>query len=333
MRLEPDEDALAFGVSVGELLADVADSAALRQAWDSTDGRIPGVWKRLAEIGVLGAVVPEAHGGLGLDVTSLLPVLVESGRAALPEPLVETVVGASVLAAVGGPIADRWLPAVAEGSAVIGVALGPGELASAAQWADLLLLRDKQGRLHAVEADRVELHPESSIDQGVRLASIRWEPSDATRLEGADRAGAFDLGVVAVAAQLTGLAAAMLDLSVRYALQREQFGHVIGSFQAVKHQLADVYVANAFARPVVSRAAWSVARQEPTRTRDASHAKFAAGRSAARAARTALQVHAGIGYTYEHDLHMWMKRTWTLNSLWGDGAWHRTNVADAIFEY
>jgi alkylation response protein AidB-like acyl-CoA dehydrogenase len=83
---------------------------------------------------------------------------------------------------------------------------------------------------------------------------------------------------------------------------------------------------------VVLRAAWSVAQDEPTRARDASHAKYAASRAAARAARTALQVHAGIGYTYEHDLHMWLKRTWTLTSLWGDTGWHRTRVADYVLE-
>jgi alkylation response protein AidB-like acyl-CoA dehydrogenase len=119
-------------------------------------------------------------------------------------------------------------------------------------------------------------------------------------------------------------------MSVRYAHQREQFGKPIGSFQAVKHQLADVFVANAFALPVVHRAAWSVAHDLPSRVRDASHAKHAAGRAAAQAARTALQVHAGIGYTYEHDLHMWMKRTWSLSSLWGDTDAHRRRVAAAV---
>jgi alkylation response protein AidB-like acyl-CoA dehydrogenase len=332
MRLEPDEDALAFGQTVRELLADAADTAALRVAWDSVDGRIPGLWKRLAEVGVLGAAVPESYGGLGLDARSLLPVLIESGRAALPEPLVETIVGASVLAAAGGAVADRWLPAIVDGTAAVGVALGPGELASAAQWADLLILRDHDDRLHAVETAAVTVRDEASIDSGVRLASIDWEPTDATRLDGADANAAFDLGVVAISAQLVGLAEAMLDLSVRYALQREQFGKLIGSFQAVKHQLANVYVANSFAKPVVARAAWSVATDAPMRTRDASHAKFAAGRAAGGAARTALQVHAGIGYTFEHDLHMWMKRTWTLNSLWGDVAWHRTSVADHVLD-
>jgi alkylation response protein AidB-like acyl-CoA dehydrogenase len=88
-----------------------------------------------------------------------------------------------------------------------------------------------------------------------------------------------------------------------------------------------VYVANAFALPVVHRAAWAVAHALPSRARDASHAKHAASVAADRAARTALQVHAGIGYTYEHDLHMWMKRTWSLSSLWGDPAFHRRRVA------
>jgi alkylation response protein AidB-like acyl-CoA dehydrogenase len=98
----------------------------------------------------------------------------------------------------------------------------------------------------------------------------------------------------------------------------------------VKHQLADVYVDNAFALPVVHRAAWSVAHHLPSRERDASHAKLAASRAARHAARTALQVHAGIGYTYEHDLHMWMKRTWSLTSLWGGDAFHRARVAAAV---
>ncbi len=119
-------------------------------------------------------------------------------------------------------------------------------------------------------------------------------------------------------------------MSVRYAEQREQFGKPIGSFQAVKHQLADGYVDNAFALPVVHRGAWSVARGLPTAGRDASHAKLAATRAAERAARTALQVHAGIGYTYEHDLHMWMKRTWALSAAWGGPAFHRGRVAATL---
>jgi alkylation response protein AidB-like acyl-CoA dehydrogenase len=332
MRLTADDDALAFGQSVAAMLEDAANSEALRAAWDSADGRIPGLWGRLAEMGVLGAMVPEGYGGLGLDIRSVLPVLVASGWTAVPEPIVETLVGSALLAAAGGAAAKQWLPAIVEGEATVGLGLGPGALVSGAQWADVLILRDPVGDAHLVEPSQVTINPATSVDGGVRLADVEWSPSPATRLSDVNADDFLDIAIVAVAAQLVGLTQTMLDLSVKYALQREQFGKVIGSFQAVKHQLADVYVGNSFARPVVARAAWSVATDQPSSWRDASHAKFAAGRAAQRSARTALQVHAGIGYTYEHDLHMYMKRTWSLTSLWGDQAWHRTRVADAVLE-
>ncbi|HVS67828.1 MAG TPA: acyl-CoA dehydrogenase family protein [Mycobacteriales bacterium] len=332
MRLAPDADALEFGASVRELLSDVADAAALRVAWDDPAGRIPGVWQRLAEAGVLGLTVPEEYGGSGADLTSLLPVLVEVGRAALPEPVVETLVGAKLLAEAGGEVAEDWLPRVVAGEAVVAVQLGPGDLVSAAPWADLLLVPDHAGVLCAVPRDEAVIVATTSVDGGVRLATVDVPGGAGYALGGVHIDAAFDAAVVAVAAQQTGLAEAMVAMAVGYAKTREQFGAVIGSFQAIKHQLADAYVANAFAAPVVARAAWSVAQDSPTRSRDASHAKYAATVAAQRAARTALQVHAGIGYTFEHDLHMWMKRTWTLSSLWGTKDWHRERVAQAVLE-
>jgi len=328
MRLAPTDEALDFAESVAELLADVADPAAVRSAWDDEAGRIPAVWKRLAEAGLLGLTVPEQYGGSGTDLTTLLPALIEVGRVALPEPVVETVVGATLLAQAGGEVAAEWLPRVAAGDAVLAVRLGPGSLVSAAPWADLLLLERSDGSIVAVTREAASITTEESVDHGVRLATV--DAGDGPVLTGARPDLAFDFGAVAYAALLTGGAKAMLAMSVDYAKQREQFGVPIGSFQAIKHQLADVYVANVFAAPVVARAAWSVAQDAPTRSRDASHAKHLATASAQRAARTALQVHAGIGYTYEHDLHMWLKRTWTLSSVWGTKEWHRDRVAQAV---
>jgi alkylation response protein AidB-like acyl-CoA dehydrogenase len=332
MRLAPEQDALDFAASVRDLLAEVAGPEALRAAWDDDDGRIPGVWKRLAETGLLGLTLPDSYGGSGADLTTLLPSLVVLGRAALPEPVVETVVGATLLAEAGGDVAEEWLPKVAAGDAVIAVGLGPGELVSGALWADLLIVRDKAGVTRVVPSADVDLTPAVSVDRGVRLASASIEAGRGAVVGQAEVDKAFDFGAVAVAAQLTGAAEVLLDASVGYAKTREQFGVVIGSFPAIKHQLADTYVANSFAAPVVARAAWSVAQGSPTRSRDASHAKYAATVAAQRAARTALQVHAGIGYTFEHDLHMWMKRTWTLASLWGTKEWHRERVAQAVLE-
>ncbi|HWB66357.1 MAG TPA: acyl-CoA dehydrogenase [Mycobacteriales bacterium] len=320
-------EALEFAATVRDLLARSADSVALRVAWDSDDGRIPGLWSSLAGLGALGLVVPDKYGGAGLDLTAAVPLLTEAGRACLPEPVLETIAGAVVLAVADGDAAEHWLPRVAEGAS-IGLGVGPGALVSGAPWADLLLLADGK-EIHALAPGDAVVAPVESADRGVRLATVEWTAEPATRL-GIDVGFAQDVVAVASAAVLVGAAEAMLDMAVKYALTREQFGRVIGSFQAVKHQLADCYVATSFAAPVVARGAWAMTRDEPGRTRNSSHAKLAVSAAAARAARTALQVHAGIGYTFEHDLHMWLKRTWTLRSLYGDETWHRARAAAAV---
>lgn len=327
MRLLPDPDALEFAASVRELLAEACTSDALRAAWDTADGRVPGLWKRLAEVGVVGLTVPETHGGAGMDLTAAVPVLVEIGRAAAPEPVASTVAGVGLLAAAGGAVGADWLPKVAAGEATVALGEGDPALVAGGQWADLFLLADADGLVHACPREAVTVVAEQSLDHGAGVATVRRRPAAAATLERTSGVHGYDVACVAIAAELLGLAQAMLDKAVGYAQQREQFGKPIGSFQAVKHQLADVFVANAFALPVVHRGAWSVARRLPSAGRDASHAMLAASRAASRSARTALQVHAGIGYTYEHDLHIWMKRVWSLATLWGDPALHRSRVA------
>jgi alkylation response protein AidB-like acyl-CoA dehydrogenase len=329
MRFSATTDQQLFAKTVRDLLDKECSRDALRAAWDTEGGRVPGLWSRLAELGVTGMAVPEEYDGLGLDAVDVVAVLEETGRVALPEPLLGTVVGTRLLTGAGGALAAEWLPRVAAGEAVLAVGLGPGTLVADAQEADLLLLA-RDGQVHAVAREDATVEAQPGVDRGIRLARVSWEAGAATAVPDVDTAAAFDLGVLAAAAQLLGLGAAMLELSVTYAGQREQFGRPIGSFQAVKHQLADVYVAVEFAHPVVSRAAWSVAHELPTRARDVSHAKHAAGEAARKAARVALQVHGGIGYTFEHDLHMWLKRTWTLASLWGDERWHLARVAAAL---
>ena len=326
MRLQPDPDALAFGAAVRDLLSQACDAQALRAAWDAGDGRVPGLWKRLADMGLTGLVVPEEHDGSGLDLTGAIPVFVEAGRAALPEPLAATAAGAAMLAAAGGPVAREWLPRIAAGDAVVALADGSTSLVVGGRWADLFLVGDATG-VRALTCDEVEVEAAPALDPGIGLVRLTVPDGVGVRIDGADGVAAFDWACVAVAAELVGLAQAMLDRAVAYAKVREQFGKPIGSFQAVNQQLADAFVARSFALPVVHRAAWSVSRGPATRARDASHAKYAAGRAAARAARTALQVHAGIGYTYENDLHMWLKRTWSLTSQWGTTDWHFDRAA------
>jgi alkylation response protein AidB-like acyl-CoA dehydrogenase len=143
-------------------------------------------------------------------------------------------------------------------------------------------------------------------------------------------AAAFDRGALGVAAELLGLTDRLIEMAAQYACQREQFGRPIGTNQAVKHLLADAVLGLEFARPAVYRAAWSTAHAVPERSRDVSMAKAYASQASARAARVALQVHGAIGYTWEHDLHLWMKRAWVLAGVWGDAAWHRRRVGAAV---
>jgi alkylation response protein AidB-like acyl-CoA dehydrogenase len=136
--------------------------------------------------------------------------------------------------------------------------------------------------------------------------------------------------VFGTAAVLVGLGQRMLDLTVAYVAEREQFGVPIGSFQAVKHHLADALKELSFARPTVYRAAHSLATGAATRSRDVSMAKAMASDAARFVGRIALQCHGAIGYTVEHDLHLYLKRTWALATAWGNAAWHRDRVARAI---
>jgi alkylation response protein AidB-like acyl-CoA dehydrogenase len=141
---------------------------------------------------------------------------------------------------------------------------------------------------------------------------------------------AVDRGALGTAAVLVGLGQRCLDLTVAYVRERRQFGQPVGSFQAVKHHLADAALALEFARPAVWRAGWSVAHDVPARSRDVSMAKAMASEAAERAARKALQCHGAIGYTVEADLHLYLKRIWALARAWGDAAHHTDRVADAL---
>jgi alkylation response protein AidB-like acyl-CoA dehydrogenase len=319
------EEQLLFQGAVRDLLAKEFPAEELRAVW-SGGPRSSGPWAHLAEMGVPGLVVPSDQGGLGLDEVDLVLLLEETGRVALAEPVVET-----------AAVAARILPDVAAGETMVAVGLDPagpcGPYVAFADIADVLVLQAGD-ELHAVPLGDVALVAQPCVDGARRIFSVSWTPSALTQLEvppGA-AAAAFDRGAWGTAAQLLGVADRMIEMTADYAREREQFGKPIGSFQAVKHLLADALLKLEFARPVVYRAAWSVARGGEVgdvglRARDVSMAKAYASEAAVRAARVALQVHGAIGYTWEHDLHLWMKRAWALASAWGDARLHRERVA------
>jgi alkylation response protein AidB-like acyl-CoA dehydrogenase len=336
MRFAFSREQILFRDTARELLRKHCPAAAVRAAWAEPSGRVPGLWSRLAEVGLVGLTVPEAHGGLGLDELDLVLALEEAGRAAAPEPLLETTAVGALLLRDAAPEALRaaWLPRVASGEAVLAVGLAEAPYVAFAGAADLLLLQHGD-ELHAVERAHVALTAQPSVDGSRRLFSVAWSPRAETRFAAGAEARravtlAFDRGALATAAQLEGLARRMLDVTVEYVGVRQQFGKPVGSFQAVKHHLAGALLAIELARPVVHRAAYSLAHADPDRSLHVSMAKAQAADAAMETARAALQCHGAIGYSVEHDLHLWMKRAWALAAAWGDAAWHRARVGDAI---
>ena len=317
-------DQVMFQDAVRDLLANECPPEVVRSAWENDTGRTDGLWASLAEMGVVGMTAPESVGGLGMDETDLVLLLEEAGRAALPEPLLEhTAVGIPTLAEAGGPVAEAWLERAAAGEATLGA--GPDDgYAPGAATCDLVLLIG--GQIRAVPVGSASLVEHRSVDGSRRLFEV---DGDAVVLD-ADAALAFDRAAAAAAAQCVGVAQHLLDTTVEYAAQRFQFGKPVGSYQAVKHHLANTALKIEFARPAARHAAWCIATGEPDRSRDVSLAKALAAEAVDLAARTALQCHGAIGYTFEYDLHLWMKRGWALSAVWGDAAWHRNRIAEAL---
>jgi alkylation response protein AidB-like acyl-CoA dehydrogenase len=330
-----DDDQLAFRDAARDLFDKQCPPEVVRAAGEAPPGALDrAVWDRLVEMGVPATLVPEAAGGLGLDEQALVLVLEEAGRAGLPHPLVDTAAVAAPLhelARESGAMRSERAP-VREVGMIVATDLGGPHVACAAD-ADWLLLHDPEGGgLHLVDQAAVTLTPVVTVDRARRAATVAWRPGPATLVtdDPAAVAAARDRGAWATAAVLIGLGQRMLDMTVAYVTERRQFGVPVGSFQAVKHHLADALKDLAFARPAVWRASHSLATGAASAARDVSMAKALASDAARLVGRQALQCHGAIGYTVEHDLQLYLKRTWALATAWGDAAGHRERVATAI---
>ncbi len=305
MRFSFSDEQLALRDATRDLLAKECTPGHVRAAWSNETGRVPGLWVQLADMGVLGLLAPESAGGLGLTFVDLVLVLEESGRHAVPEPIVET-------AAFGVPLVGRTDLTIAT----------EHRLVPWADTADVIVTAD--GRYERAD---VQLEPHRSVDGARRLFAIDGTPAP---VDGDALAAAFDRGVCGTAAQQCGLADRMLEMTADYVRERRQFGVPVGSFQAVKHHLADARIALEFARPLVYRAAASIAAGDPETGVHVSMAKAKADAAAHLTGRAALQCHGAIGYTTEYDLHLYLKRSWALARSWGDRQFHHGRVARAI---
>jgi len=308
MRFAFTDDQLLFAEGLRDLLAKECPPATVRSAWDDGAGHVPALWAHLAEMGVFGMLVPESSGGLGGTEVDLVLLMEELGRAAVPGPVLET---AAVVA-----------PALGDASILGTAALDGSPYTPHAHVADVVLVPG--GLVRTVGATLTDV---DGIDGGRRLFTVEGAQREPVAY---DEALAFDRGALAAAAFLVGLSVRMIDVAAEYARQREQYGRPIGVNQAVKHLLADALLKVEFAKPAVYRAAWSVAVGERSRVRDVSMAKAFASDAAYRTSRSAMQVHGAIGYTWEADLQLWMKKAWALQRAWGDATFHRRRVAAAV---
>jgi alkylation response protein AidB-like acyl-CoA dehydrogenase len=334
------EDQQLFAQTVAQVLADRCPPEAVRAAWSDQAGPQSPAWSALVEMGLTSLIVPEAHEGYGLGMVDLVSCLLEAGRACLPDQLTQqaTFVTPLLAAVVDDPSAD---PAVQDllGQVLAGATLGvvwsggPGAsslVAGCRSHAGYLAM--EANTLVYVSAADAQLADRRSVDASRQLAHVAWDPPSQVRLaSGPDVRAAWELAgeraMVGTAAECCGLARALIDITVAYVLDRHQFGVAIGSFQAVKHQLADALMKVTFAEPLVARAAWSLDTDDPDRIADVSAAKSAAADAADVASRVALQLHGAIGYTFEYDLQLWMKRVYALREQWGSAGEHRNRIA------
>ncbi|MGH9138613.1 MAG: acyl-CoA dehydrogenase family protein [Acidimicrobiales bacterium] len=308
----------------------LADRPAARGPYDGGPlGPDLDLWKVLVEVGVAGLGIPEELGGGDGDVVDLAVVAEELGRAVAPVPFVSGAVSAAgLLLAPEGDERDRWLAGLADGSVVGAAVLEDGPLVYDAAGATLLVVVDEDS-VGVLARPALEVLP--SVDRTRPVA--RWGRVAASSLTNhrVDVDVLHHLRATLYAAEAVGVAADALDRTAAHARERRQFGHPIGTFQAVKHRLADMLVAVESSRSAVYAAAWALRSGAPAQRRLAVHmAQAVATDAATKVVSAAIQLHGGIGVTWEHDLHLRLRRAKALELTCGAPAWHYGEIARTL---
>ncbi|HEX6782930.1 MAG TPA: acyl-CoA dehydrogenase [Solirubrobacterales bacterium] len=345
-------------------LASRFKSERIREIAASEDGFDEKGWKEMAALGWAGLALPEEWDGQGLGTVELAVLFEEMGYALAPSPLLSnTIAGLALDAGGSDEQKERWLRPLAEGSLRGTPALidadGPAEpmkfsmaaepdgdgvvldgekaLVADAGSADFFLVSTADGRRHVVErgAEGVSVTPEESIDLTRRLSTVSFhgvKVAAGASLPGSaeDYRPVFLRACVAIAAESTGVAQRALEMSVEYAKDRQQFGRPIGAYQAVSHRCAQMLLETENSRSAVYGAAWAAGAEPESLALAASMAKAYASDAGWRVPDAAIQVHGGIGFTWEHDLHFFLKRGRANAATFGDAKWHREQVAEAV---
>lgn len=340
MEFNFTSEQLEFRDAIRRFLMVEAAPEFLREIWETDSGRSPILRQRLAEQGLTAVSVPESLGGLGLDDVTWCLLLQELGYFAIPDSLVDSAyLGVSVLrealphlAAADRAEAEALLGQIAEGSLRVAVRHPVNRWVADAGNAGLLIWLDDQGLAILRPGDYTHT-PQPSLDLSRRISRVTATPKQylLTGLAAQTLLHAMEArGAQSVSAQLVGLSQRMLDLAIDYTSSRKQFGKPVGSFQAVKHLLADVATSIEFSKPAVAYASAALASGAPHALNAVRHAKLLATESALLAARNTMQSHGAMGYTWEVDLQMFMKRAWVLGGWWGDSLHHQSALWTAL---
>ncbi len=356
------------------LLEKECPSAAVRRLMDDERGYDPALWKKMAELGWTGLVIPEEYGGAGLGYVDLVLVMEEMGRALLPSPFIWTAMAAEAIRRAGSDAQKRAiLPKIAAGETLATIAWmePPGSwdadgikatarasgdgfaldgvklFVNDGHLAHLMIVAARGGgagaegvTLFAIDPRRpgVTITPLKTMDQTRKLSEVKLEGVRATADEVIGAVGdgwktlgaTLDRGKVMIAAEMMGGAQKALEMSVEYARVRVQFGRPIGSFQAVQHKCANMMVDVESAKSAVYYAAWAVSNEIAEAPLAAALAKAAASDAYRKVTADAIQVHGGIGFTWDHDLHLYFKRAKSAEFTFGDATWNRELVARGI---
>jgi alkylation response protein AidB-like acyl-CoA dehydrogenase len=356
MNFDLTDDQRAIKRTANEFLASRYKPEVMRELAEGERGFTDEQWRELSELGWPGVMIPEDDGGLGLGAVELLVIQEEIGYALAPGPLFSTVSAALLLAAGGtDEQRERWLGPLAQGEARGTIAVWDersgwapdrseietqnGALSAIkvavpdASSADFVIVAGADGAHFLVETDTssVTITPTKALDPTRKLFALELDRAPAEPLAGGrgeQIAHAYATIVTALAAESVGVAQRALEMAVAYAKDRKQFNRPIGSYQAVSHRCAQMLLEVEGARSLAYWAGWALDNEPSTAPRAASMAKAYAGDAAFRVAASALQVHGGIGFTWEHDLHFYLKRGKANAHAFGDSRWHRDRVAE-----
>jgi len=349
MNFEFTDDQQAIKRTAREFLSARYKPETIRELAADERGFTDQQWSAVAELGWPGVIIPEEQGGLGLGAVELVVIEEELGYALAPTPLLSDVAAALILEAAGSAEQrEQWLESVADGSARGTLAVeddGPtrfedGKLTGSkiavpdAGSASLLIVAaDGEHYLVRADAEGVAITPQEALDPTRKLYRVELRDAAAEPLPGGEDDAlerAYATVAVALAAENVGVAQRTMEMAVEYAKDRKQFDRPIGAYQAVSHRCAQMLLEVEGARSLTYGAAWALDHDRMNHAgaiRAASMAKAYAGDAGFRVSASALQVHGGIGFTWEHDLHFFLKRARANAHAFGDPRWHREQVA------